>query len=474
MRLQTRLALLFGAVVTAAAALMGVLAYAAIAGRLAAQVDESLLETATPLAAELAAGQVPREVAESATDPADDRSPREVADDGDRRRGGPRDRGLLLPTQVLLVDGRVLGASTSSVVLPVEAEDLAVARSTRPQGQFRDVTVDGEPIRMLTETAGGANGAIQVGRDVSENAAVLRTLAWLLMAIGVLVAGLAALAGWLLARRTAARLVRLTDAAEEVSATGRLDVPVPAEGSDEVGRLGAAFDGMLVRLGQARDDQQRLVQDAGHELRTPLTSLRTNVSLLRQFEAMPPATRARVIADLDGETRELTHLVNEVVHLAGSVPADAPIGPVALEDLAVAVAERARRRTGRTVLVQADGSVVLGRAATLERAMWNLVENACKFSPTDAPVDLVVDRGAVLVRDRGPGIDPADLPHVFDRFYRATAARALPGSGLGLAIVRDAAVAHGGQVVAGNRPDGGAELGMVLPLATSGPLPATH
>ena len=447
MRLQTRLALLFGAVVTGAALLMGVLSYAAIAQRLAAQVDESLLEVSAPLAEELARGRLPRD----------------VADDGDGPRGHDGG-GLLLPTQVLLTDGRVVTAATSEVALPVSAADLAIARSATPAQAFRDVAVDGIPYRMVTQGAGGSNGAVQVGRDVSENGEVLAALAGLLALIGVVVAGLAALAGWLLARRSAARLVQLTDAAETVSSTGRLDVVVPTAGSDEIGRLGAAFDAMLVRLGQAREDQQRLVQDAGHELRTPLTSLRTNVHLLGRFDAMPEQTRARVIADLEGETRELTHLVNEIVDLAASGPQDAPTQPVVLADLARSVAARAQRRTGRAIDLALDDSVVAGRPGPLERALWNLVENATKFSPVGTPVGVIVHQGQVVVRDRGPGIDPVDLPHLFDRFYRSTSARSLPGSGLGLAIVRDVVESSGGHVFARNRADGGAELGFQLPV----------
>lgn len=448
MRLQTRLALLFGAVVTAAAALMGVLAYAAIAQRLASEVDSSLLEVSAPLAEELEDGRVPREVA---------------GDDDDRH--GRSERGLLLPTQVLLPDGSVVRAPTSAVLLPFDDTDLAIARSAEPAQRFRDVKVAGLPLRMVTQTDGDSNGAIQVARDVTENVAVLRSLAGMLTLIGVVVAALAALVGWLLARRSATRLVELTDAAEAVTATGRVDVAVPTGGTDEIGRLGSAFDAMLLRLGQARDDQQRLVQDAGHELRTPLTSLRTNVHLLGQYDALPPETRARVIADLRGETNELTHLVNEVVHLAESGPADAAPEPILLAGLAESVVARAERRTGRMITLTADDSVVLGNPTALERALWNLVENAAKFSPASTPIDLVVDQGSVVVRDHGPGIDPADLPHVFDRFYRSTTARALPGSGLGLAIVRDVAVGHGGRVFAGNQPDGGAALGLTIPLA---------
>ena len=120
------------------------------------------------------------------------------------------------------------------------------------------------------------------------------------------------------------RLARLTGVAEEVAATGRLDVPVPVGGSDEAGRLGTAFNEMLTALGRSRDAQQRLVQDAGHELRTPLTSLRTNVSVLRRHETLAPETRTRVIDDLDAETRELTGLVNELVELATDARDDEP------------------------------------------------------------------------------------------------------------------------------------------------------
>jgi two-component system sensor histidine kinase MprB len=452
-RLQTRLALLFGAVVTTAAALMGLLSYAAIAQRLAAQVDESLLEVSDPLAEELAQGRLPRDVAE----------------DRDHRRG--QDRGLLLPTQVLLVDGTVVRAPSTDVALPVTAGDLSVAQSATPVQAFRDVSIDGTPFRMVTQTEGGGNGAVQVGRDVSENVDVLTALARLLALIGVAVAVVAALAGWALARRSATRLVQLTEAAEAVTATGRLDVAVPTGGSDEIGRLGAAFDAMLLRLGQAREDQQRLVQDAGHELRTPLTSLRTNVHLLGRFDAMPPEARARVVADLDGETRELTHLVDEIVDLAASGPQDEPPQPVVLADLARSVAGRAERRVGRHVDLALDGSVVLGRPGPLERAIWNLVENATKFTPVDAPVEVRVDRGRVVVRDHGPGIPAHDLPHVFDRFYRSTSARSLPGSGLGLAIVRDVVEGLGGRVFARTHPDGGAEIGFELPVLADQPPP---
>lgn len=450
MKLQTRLALTFGVVVTLATVVMGGLSFAAISSRLTAQTDDSLLETAVPLAAQLRGGRIP--------------------DDGEPH-GRRRDQELILPAQLLLPDGRVLSASTSEVTLPVDNTDREIAGAARATTRFRDVQVDGRPYRMVTQGAGNGAGASQVGRDQTENQAVLATLAVLLALIALAVSVLAALAGWLLARRSARRLVGLTDAAEQIAATGSLQADVEVAGKDEIARLGGAFNAMILRLSQAQADQQRLVQDAGHELRTPLTSLRTNVSLLRRFEDMPAATRERVIADLDGETKELTHLVNEIVHLAGSGPVDSPPVPVALAPIVTAVAERVRRRTGMALTTSCDDTFVLGQPASVERAVWNLVDNAIKFSFAGSPIELRSMGGTVAVLDRGPGIDPADLNHVFDRFYRATASRSRPGSGLGLAIVRDVATKSGGGVYARNREGGGAEVGFWIPPYT-GPDPA--
>ncbi len=254
------------------------------------------------------------------------------------------------------------------------------------------------------------------------------------------------------------------------------------EGRDEVGRLAASLTTMLDRLAAARAAQDRLVQDAAHELRTPLTRLRTNASVLRRIGELTPDARERLVADLQGETRELSHLVDELVELALSGRGDGAVDPaeepVALAAVAERVAERVRRRTGRAVRVDADGSVVRGRRQGLERAVGNLLENAAKFDGGDdgergdggrEPLEVHVEEGRVTVRDRGPGIDPADAERVFDRFYRADSARGLPGSGLGLAIVRDVAHAHGGTVFARARPGGGAAVGFTTdPTRLSG------
>ncbi|MEU0807906.1 HAMP domain-containing sensor histidine kinase [Streptomyces sp. NPDC005970] len=393
---------------------------------------------------------------------------------------GPRDD-LRRPTrtdvQIIRPTGTV--ADRGIPALPVGAAERRMAASrTAGLVERRDVEIGDERFRMATVSLGAGRGAVQVAQQFSDSEDLLRELqkrTALFVGAAIVAAGVA---GWWLAGRITRRLVRLTGVAESVTATGRMDVAVPVAGEDEVGRLGRAFDGMLGQLARSKDDQRRLVQDAGHELRTPLTSLRTNISLLRRFEELPPSTREELLADLTGETRELTDLVNELVSLAAGQRDDEPRAATSLGEVAHRAAGLARRRTGREIVVTADDSVVDGRPASLQRAITNLVENAAKFDQEGtAPIEVVIDGGRVAVLDRGPGVAEEDRHRVFDRFYRAPGARSLPGSGLGLAIVREVAAAHGGTVFAERRAGGGAVMGFTVgepPPAAAGRPPTTR
>ena len=430
MSLRTKLAISFAAIAALVAALMGVIGYAATNEQLQRATDQALLGGGgRPLG------------------PGDD----------ERREGRGQDAVVVLsPTgEVLRSDGEVQ--------LPVTDSDRAAAAAQRPSVNARTQSVDGTPFRILTVSPGEGRGAVLVARDWSEAASVLRRLAGVLTVCAIALTAVAAGVGWWLANRITKRLVVLTDTAERVSGTGQLDVEVPGAGTDEVGRLAGSFNAMLDRLAQSQADQQRLVQDAGHELRTPLTSLRTNISLLERFEELPPDVRSRVLADLRGESRELTGLVNEVLALAGGQGTNGDPEPVRLASVAEAVATRARRRTDREITVTADESQILAPRAAVERAVWNLVDNAAKFDPNDAPVEIRVHNGTVEVLDRGPGVAPEDVPQLFDRFYRPVASRSLPGSGLGLSIVKDVAEANGGRVYVVAREGGGSVFGIAWP-----------
>jgi two-component system sensor histidine kinase MprB len=429
----------------AATIAIGFFSYAATAQRLNAQINSSIDSTASAMISAVHGGDADGGLG-----------------GGFRPPGAPTVDPLVLQ-QTLAPNGAVY--SNFRGYLPITQQDRNVAALAHPfDGERRTITLDGRHYRMDTVAVGNGQGAVQVARDLTENEAVLASLRdrILFAVLAVVVAG--ALIGWWIATQITRRLTRLTDTAEKVAQTGSLDIEVPVQGSDETGRLAEAFNGMLAALARSKDDQQRLVQDAGHELRTPLTSLRTNTSLLRRH-TLAPDEQAKVLDDLDSETRELTDLVNELVELATDRSRDEPTEDVRLGDVAKRVAARAERRTSRTVSVQSDDSIVLGRRQGIERAISNLVDNALKFDEGGKPVEIVVEKGAVTVLDRGPGIDPEDQKHVFDRFFRAVGARSQPGSGLGLSIVQEVATRHGGTVFAETREGGGSAIGFRLPLA---------
>ncbi|MEU6906789.1 HAMP domain-containing sensor histidine kinase [Streptomyces coeruleorubidus] len=450
--LRTTFAVSFAAVTAAVTILVGILSYSA-AARLVRVDQQTVFDEVVQ--------DLRDEVRENRMTPGDFSS---AAPGHDLVRPARTD------VQVLGPDGQVVDRGSPG--LPVIGADVRIAAAavSGRVAQHKDVDVGDDVYRVATVSLGDGRGAVQVAQEFSDVEDLLRALqrrTLLLMAAVVIAAGLF---GWWLARRITRRLVVLTDAAEDVARTRRLGIQVPVAGHDEVGRLGRAFDRMLGRLAQSEEDQRRLVQDAGHELRTPLTSLRTNISLLRRIDELPPGTREELVADLGQEARELTDLVNELVDLAAGQSDTEPPRRVNVADIAEEVAGLARRRSGRRILLRASGDTTTdGRPGMLTRALSNLVENAVKFDQGGSgPIEIVVAGPArpgtirVEVLDRGPGISGKDLDRVFDRFYRAADARSLPGSGLGLSIVREVALAHGGAPFAFRREGGGTVIGFTV------------
>jgi two-component system sensor histidine kinase MprB len=315
--------------------------------------------------------------------------------------------------------------------------------------------------------------ALVIAQPLQATQDTLGRLAIVLLVVGGAGILLAALAGTAVARGSLRPVLRLTRATEHVARTGDLR-PIPVSGDDELARLTHSFNTMLGAVAQAQEHQRRLVADAGHELRTPLTSLRTNLELLLAAQApdapsLSEKDKAEIHRDLHAQLDELTQLIGDLVELAREDAAHTAWEPVELAEIVEQAVERARRRAGD---VRFDVKILpwrlIGDGAALERAVLNLLDNAIKFSPSGGTVRVRLgptgDGFAVLeVADEGPGITDEDLPRVFDRFYRSSEARTLPGSGLGLAIVKQAAVRHGGQVLAGRSPQGGALFTMWLP-----------
>jgi len=345
----------------------------------------------------------------------------------------------------------------------------AVAAGKAPP-YFGDTDVNGVHVRYFT-TRGPDGAAVQVARPMDE---VDNALYKLRLGLGLLALAGIALAVFLsrLATRHAVRPVaELTETAEHVARTRDLSRRIDAEGDDELARLAGSFNTMLEALDASQRAQRQLVADASHELRTPLTSLRTNLEVLGAGGKLAAADRERLRRDLVAQLEELGELVGDLVELArdGEAPSE-PLEPVRLDELVGAAVERARRHAPAVMFeAELERCVVAGERARLDRAVANLLDNAAKWSPPDRAVEVRLVDGELTVRDHGPGIDPEDLPHVFDRFYRATAARGRAGSGLGLAIVRHVAERHGGTVRAEEAPGGGALLRLALPV--SHPIP---
>jgi len=271
---------------------------------------------------------------------------------------------------------------------------------------------------------------------------------------------------------------RLSTAAEHVAATQDLEATIEVSGDDELSRLAVSFNAMLAALAGSRRQQARLVSDAGHELRTPLTSLRTNIEVLMRVRDLPEQDRTELLADVTAQLEELTTLIEDLVDLARVDEQAREPEEVRLDVVVERALERARRRAPSLVFdAQVGDAMVRGQPTLLERAVLNVLDNAAKWSPPGAHVELAVVREGpswrVSVRDHGPGISPEDLPRVFDRFYRAASARALPGSGLGLAIVNQVIRSHNGWVEVWTPPDGGTLVTLTIPaLAT--PVTATR
>ena len=445
MSLRAKLALVLASLAACAAMSVGWLSYDATRERMLSEIDSTL---------------------RSANGARGDRIPGDVGQ-GPPGPGGnadtPRPFGIeQFVVQILDRNGeRVRG--TAGITLPIGDGERAIA-ATGAGSMLRTVDgSDGHAYRVLSR----ANDQVtfQIGRDLSEMHRVLEDLRTRILLVGGIAVGLAAIAGWLFARGLTKSLRKLTEAAGEVSSTGRLDIDVSANGRDEVGRLGTAFASMLGALSRSRDEQQRLVQDAGHELRTPLTSLRTNVDVLRRHTDLPSDMRAKVLDDLDTEVSELSSLVDEVVAVGSGRSSDEPPVRLRMGDAVEAAAERVSRRTGREITVDVDDAVVVAQRSLLERAVTNLLDNAAKFDSSAEPIEVTARHGRVAVRDHGPGIAADDLAHVFDRFYRAVASRSQPGSGLGLSIVTEVAAGHGGTTFVANHPDGGAIVGFQIPVA---------
>jgi two-component system sensor histidine kinase MprB len=442
MSLRTRVTGLTAVCVGSAVALVSLAGFFTVRTSLYDQLDTTLLQRADSLRSALANAEQLGGIPESFFSAADIR--------------------------VGLLDGRT-GRGVIGGDMELGPDELAVARGQQPQSLRTDRVRD---LRVAAVPA-GPGAALVVAQGLDATRTTLSRLGLVFTLVGGAGVLLAAAAGTAVAQAGLRPVQRLTEATERIARTGDLR-PIAISGDDELARLTGSFNSMLDALAESQERQRRLVADAGHELRTPLTSLRTNLELLAASDrpdapSLSEQDRKEISNDVRAQVEELSTLVGDIVELAREDAPQVVHEPVELSE----VVERALARAGRRAPgVHFDVSLVpwslLGDANALERAVLNLFDNAAKWSPVAATITVRLaptGRGTatVDVADDGPGIADADLPYIFERFYRSSDARTLPGSGLGLAIVAQVAARHGGTVRASRRPTGGTLMTLELP-----------
>ena len=471
MSLRRRIAIAAAVAVAAAAAAVAVIGYVSTRSHLIGELKGELRNRAAPAVQDV--GQRPR---------------------GNQQGGFPGpgaglgpERGFQQPPppafggaqgyfQVVQPDGSV----SSGGELPVTGAVRQIGQ--RGAGNvFYDTHVNGTHIEVYAVWDPGDQHVIEVALPLTGVDSVLNGLLLpygLLIGGGILLAGLLGLGISRSALRPIEEFIAKTErVASELEHPERLE----EVGALELCRLAASFNRALDALEGSIESQRHLVADASHELRTPIAALRSNVQIFLDSERLPAEERAGLQQSILAELDELTQIVADVVELArGSAPSEVQ-EPIELDTVVREAVERAHRRApGLTFHLELEPTVIEGAPERVGRAVANVIDNARKWSPHDGEIHIHLEEGTLTVRDYGPGFSEQDLPHVFDRFYRAADARRLPGSGLGLAIVKQAADSHGGRAQAANAPGGGAVLRVSFGPSVSDELPqavqdpATH
>ena len=380
--------------------------------------------------------------------------------------------------QVVSSNGTIIAQSPAGK-LPVGDLVRSVAKGGEEQ-TFTSASIGGTAFRELVVPVqagiqiGGENvpgvgtspAALQLFVPLSGVDHQLSELGVTLLLVALAGVIIAALLGFVVARTALRPLNSVTDAVEALAETTDMSLRLEEGRADELGRLRSAFNQLFAALERSDDQQRQLVLDASHELRTPLTSLRTNTEIMRRIEAIDPDTREQIIADMLTQIGELTTLIRDLTELARGESQVAPATTFRLDELVdelVAIDATHGRTRAIEITSELSPCMVHAHRERLARAIGNLLDNAIKWSPDGGTVHVTVDDGVITVADQGPGIAPEDMPKIFDRFYRAPAARSLPGSGLGLAIVAQVASEEGGSVAVAAGDTGGTLMRLEVP-----------
>lgn len=390
---------------------------------------------------------------------------------------GPRRLSLPDPyVQVLDSQGSVVLSSSNlqGQRLPVDPAVILEALGGKPATTILP-TVEGQRVRVRTTPVIHGEkvvGVVQVGQSLYSLDSSLQQLGYFL-ALGIFGTwALFSLGGWLMAGRALEPITQISQAAESIGATGDFSRRIAYSGpKDELGDLAAAFNQMIVRIQRAFDAQRQFVADASHELGSPLTVIRGNLDLLKRN--LPEPDRLECRTSMEGEAARMDRIIGDLLTLAQMEGSQVEHRTVSLDSLVREVFRGALLLAGdrRLSLDQAEPAVVMGDPHQLSQALFNLVDNAIKYTPENGAITLSVKRDVQWalagVADTGIGIPRDELSRIFDRFYRVDKARsrARGGTGLGLAIVKAIAEAHAGRVTVESIPGEGSTFTLQLPIS---------
>lgn len=378
--------------------------------------------------------------------------------------------------QVVDAGGNIVARSDNLGARSLPLPESTAAQNAGAGSNYRTVRVGPNSIRMYDLPLilkGKLIGTVQVGETLFHMQTTLSRLG-LLAILGVAASALiAGVIGWLLARTALRPIDRIASTAQSIGQSRNLSQRLQVgDRHDELERLSSTFNDMLDQLEAAFATQRRFVADASHELRTPLTAIRGNLEILRIVPNLGVEEREEILGDLSREAERMSRLVADLLTLAR---ADGGV-PLKQErvDLAPAVADAVREARGlpgaAELTLNVEGNpAVTGDPDRLKQLLLILLDNAVKYgdgAPIEVSLTATRSEANISVRDHGGGIGPEDLPHVFERFYRAAKSRSREdgGAGLGLAIAKWIAESHGGRIDVQSVLGEGSTFHVTLPL----------
>lgn len=451
MTLRKRLTLLYTSILVGVLLVFGTLVYILLTIAVLDQVDSRLSVESQQIIGHLqvtAAGQF---------------DPRSIAD--------------YQPTENLLIqvwdaDGNLQVTRPAGLLKPLDENGLAIGQSF-----YSNKIVSGSRVRVLSvplKTNRGPAGTLQVGLSLALLDILQRSLITILIILALILMLVVGWSTWLVTGQALAPLKTVTDVATRITEADDLSrrMPMTSTADDEVGILIRAFNDTLERLENLFNTQRRFTADVSHELRTPLTVIKGEVGLMRLTGSIDEES----IANIELEVDRLTRLVGDLLLLSqvesGRLQLD--MTEVELDTVLLEVFQQARTLAGDKLtveLAEIDQVQITGDRDRLKQLMLNLASNAVQYTPAGKTVTMGLRRSQneveVYVRDTGPGIAEQDLPHIFDRFYRAEKSRtrsSTSGFGLGLSIADWIVKQHNGRIDVESQQGKGTTFTVRLPL----------